>query len=163
MRIGRGGEGAGLPRRRSGWRELGSLPAVGLSSVGFVCTRHAGASHPCAPLPRRTVRPQATVLTACFPQSPAMPQGLSARRTKCCPPASLGPFSTSLFGLILTFISLATLNSSLTENRARIAAPGQPSPRCLYSVWIPRNLPTPSLSEFLPSKGLSQSLDTEQP
>lgn len=163
MRIGRGGEGAGLSRRRSGWRELGSLPAVGLSSVGFVCTRHAGASHPSAPLPRRTVRPQATVLTACFPQSPAMPQGLPARRTKCCPPASLGPFSTSLFGLILTFISLATLNSSLTENRAGsqlrasrardVSTASGSRGICL----LPRSL------EFLPSKGLSQSLDTEQP
>lgn len=64
MRIGRGGEWAGLPRRRSGWRALGSVPAVGLSSVGFVCTPHAGASHPRAQRPRRTGRPQATVLTA---------------------------------------------------------------------------------------------------
>lgn len=64
MRFGHGGGWAGLSRRCSGWRALGSQPAVGHSSVGFVCTRHAGASHPCAPRPRRTVRPQATVLSA---------------------------------------------------------------------------------------------------
>lgn len=45
-----------------------------------------------------------------------MPQGLPARRTKCCPPASLGPFSTSLFGLIFAFISLATLNPPHRES-----------------------------------------------
>lgn len=127
MRFGRGGEWAGLSRRCSGWRALGSLPAVGHSSVGFVCPRHAGASHPRAPRPRRAVRPQATVVTALFPPSPAIPQGLPARRTKCYPLASLGPFSTSLFWLILAFISLPTLNPPHRESCPdRSSGPAEP-------------------------------------
>ena len=70
------------PRRRSGWRALGSLPALGLSS-GDVCTRHARVSNPRAPRTGRRMRPRAPILKALSPQSPWVPQA--------CPPAEPNP------------------------------------------------------------------------